>query len=147
MLITIEAALAALTSEAYRIAVESVLNQQPSLRDSQLLERIEVSVKDSTILIRLPGYARYIDAGRRPFARNVPFQVLYEWIVKKGINIPGVTQRQAAWMIQRSIRRKGIRARPFLTRLYADVERAMAIQLDEEIKKQIDEQLSIELGI
>lgn len=146
-MLNLESVLAELTTECYRFAVESIINSQPSLSDSALLNKIVVETADGKLLVRLPEYSRWIDTGRRPMARAIPFNVLYEWIVKKGINIPGVTQRDAAWMIQKSIRRKGIRARPFLTRLYADLERLLSIKLDAALTDQIANDLAAQWSI
>lgn len=68
-------------------------------------------IKDSQGLsLRLSAldYFKYVDRGRRP-GRMPPIKPIQSWIETKGIQIKNYSSRQSAFIIARSISRKGIK--------------------------------------
>lgn len=59
-------------------------------------------------LVNTKDYAKYVHDGRRP-GKMPPLAPIALWVKRKGIGIP-------AFVIARSIARKGTKANPFLTR-------------------------------
>lgn len=84
----------------------------PGLEDSDLYDRINYVVEGSKVVLVLPEHYAFVEAGRRAGAKGVPISALLEWMRRKGID-PG-NRNSRAWAIQSSIRRRGIRPRPFL---------------------------------
>lgn len=64
--------------------------------------------------IKIPGYGRYVNEGRRPGAKMPPVQPILEWIRVRRIRTPQYTQPQLAWAIAKSISKKGIKPTPFI---------------------------------
>ena len=64
--------------------------------------------------IKIPGYGKYVNEGRRPGAKMPPIQPIMEWIRVRRIRTPQYTQPQLAWAIAKSIAKKGIRPTPFI---------------------------------
>lgn len=63
------------------------------------------------------SYALPVHNGRRPGARMPPVDVILEWARRKGMIDDSMTpsqQRGVAYVLARSIARKGIRPKPFL---------------------------------
>ena len=88
--------------------------------DWKLTKNIEVYVDDFCVVIELPEYYKFIEAGRKPNSTPPPSKAILNWIkVKKiiprsynGGKIP--TKEQLSYIIARSIGRKGIKPRPFI---------------------------------
>ena len=76
--------------------------------------------------ITMPEYYTYIDSGRKKGAKAVPFTALVKWIKKK--NFTGDVNK-LAFAIQKSIRKKGIKPRPFIMEAIDVVE--FSVILDE----------------
>ena len=70
----------------------------------------------ATILeIEMAGYAQFVEEGRRKGAKQPPSTAIKEWIVQKGIRKPQKYSLDGfAFVIARSISRKGIKPRPFI---------------------------------
>ena len=68
--------------------------------------------------IKIPGYGKYVNEGRRPGAKMPPIEEggagILPWVMARRIKTPGLTQRQLAWAIAKSIAKKGIRPTPFI---------------------------------
>ena len=65
-------------------------------------------------IITMPGYAEFVDKGRRPGDRPPPVKAIKDWIQQRSITVPGFTQPQLAYAIARSIGKKGIKPTPFI---------------------------------
>ena len=80
----------------------------------QHTETFDKQSNDYITTIKIPGYGRYVNEGRRPGAKMPPMQPILEWIRVRRIRTPQYTQPQLAWAIAKSISRKGIRPTPFI---------------------------------
>lgn len=71
--------------------------------------------KATTLEIEMAAYAQFIEEGRRKGAKQPPSMAIKEWILQKGIRTPQkYTLDGFAFVIARSISRKGIKPRPFI---------------------------------
>ena len=80
----------------------------------QHTESYDQQANDFVSTIKIPGYGRYVNEGRRPGSKMPPIQPILEWIRVRRIRTPQYTQPQLAWAIAKSIQKKGIRPTPFI---------------------------------
>ena len=80
----------------------------------QLTETFDEQDNEFVTTIKIPGYGKYINEGRRPGAKMPPIQPILEWIRERRIKTSQYTQPQLAWAIAKSIQKKGIRPTPFI---------------------------------
>jgi hypothetical protein len=63
----------------------------------------------------MAAYAQFVEEGRRKGAKQPPSTAIKEWIQQKGISKPSKYSLDSfAFVIARSISRKGIKPRPFI---------------------------------
>jgi hypothetical protein len=105
--------------------------------NSDIVKSVTVTPNNNGIEILTENYAIYIDSGRRPLARRVPFNVILAWVKDRGISFTGKSDREVAYMIQTSIYRKGIRPRKFISTLQKDIERLTGETIEEAILEDI----------
>jgi hypothetical protein len=71
--------------------------------------------KATMLQIEMAGYAQFVEEGRRKGAKQPPSIAIKEWIQQKGISKPTKYSLDSfAFVIARSISRKGIKPRPFI---------------------------------
>jgi len=86
------------------------------LEGSTLQQSVESKpANPDAVDIIMERYAEWVISGRRPFTKKIPLDALLQWIKKKGLAAPGISQTSLGFAIQNSIYKKGIRARDFLT--------------------------------
>ncbi|WP_066834907.1 hypothetical protein [Rufibacter ruber] len=111
---------------------------------SSFVTRTEVEFTTDGVRIDLPEQAQYLETGRRPFAKKVPIQALIKWL--KRYRIGGRDQKtgrfrkvssksinDAAWAIQQSIFRNGIKARPFIQASLEYAEKLISEVIEEQL--------------
>lgn len=116
-------------AEHLKKALQTELSVRMRVASGTLINSIEAVVKETMNGFEIVGsavyYAKYVENGRRPGAKGVPIQALIEWIRVKRIVIEGRSERSTAFMIQNSIRRKGIAPALFITRTLQNQERTI----------------------
>jgi hypothetical protein len=91
-----------------------VLLEIYKLGNSDLIKSIEWEYRDNSFILLANDYFRWVNSGRRPFARKVPVEFLINWIKKKGLQPRGgITINSMAYAIQNGIYKNGIKARNF----------------------------------
>ncbi len=71
--------------------------------------------KATTLSIEMAAYAQFVEEGRRKGAKQPPSTAIKEWILQKGITRPSKYSLDGfAFVIARSISKKGIKPRPFI---------------------------------
>ena len=97
--------------------------------------------------IKIPGYGKYVNEGRRPGAKMPPIEKggagILPWVMARRIKTPGLTQRQLAWAIAKSIQKKGIRPTPFIEN---SIEFALT-NFQDEIRKGAVEGMTKDLAV
>ncbi len=68
-------------------------------------------------------YAWYVNAGRKAGKKGVPISALVPWIGYRGIELNGRSKESVAFLFQRSIKTKGIKASPFIDNTTARIEK------------------------
>jgi hypothetical protein len=134
----INKAIEEIIAEIYALTVRELIELTRINSNSDLVKSIEVESVDNTIVIKMNKYALYIDSGRRPFVKYIPFKVLLDWVNKNRIEFPGQSKREVAYIIQRSIYKKGIQPRKWIDQLGRDIEKLTGERLETEIFKSID---------
>jgi hypothetical protein len=116
------------------------INYGPLTTDSNIYRLIDYEVIGDNVFISMPSYAVNIEFGRRAGTRMPPMRSILLWIRRKGITPrDGISLNQLAFLIARSIARRGIPARPFIERA---IERTQDDErLDLNINEFIDEQI------
>jgi hypothetical protein len=84
------------------------------LQRSDLYKSIEFIYKNDQFVLMANDYFENVAFGRLPRARLVPVEDLIKWMKKKGIAPRNGTYNTVAYLIQQSIYRNGIKARPFV---------------------------------
>jgi hypothetical protein len=95
------------------IATQKILTIY-KLQNSDLYKSIEWDYKNDQFVLLANDYFQSVAFGRQPHARLVPVEDLIKWMKKKGIAPRHGTYNSVAYLIQQSIYRNGIKARPFV---------------------------------
>ena len=90
------------------------------LQDSDIIEEVTYKINGYTIELIIPEYYKYIESGRKPFAKRVPPSALLKWMIRKGI-FKG-QENKAVWAVRENIFKNGIRPRPFLEKALDNAE-------------------------
>lgn len=89
--------------------------------------------------ILLNDYITYIESGRRKGADMPPVEAIVEWAKKHGIP----TDNSTIFLIRRAISRDGIAPRPFMDKVFADIDdvwdKNWADELFDEIMRMIND--------
>lgn len=89
--------------------------------------------------ILLNDYLTYIESGRRKGAKFPPVEPIVKWARKRGIP----TDNSTIFLIRRAISRDGIAPRPFMDKVFEDIDYAWdkgwADELFDEIMKMIND--------
>lgn len=110
------------------------------LGDSRLYKSVEIEVSDEgDILIFANDYAQYVISGRRAGAKPPPIAPLIAWMKRKGISSPDVSINRLAFLIARSISRKGIKPRDFITPAVEATQQELENVVDKIVNDLIDE--------
>ena len=93
--------------------------------------------------ILLNDYLTFIESGRRKGAKFPPVEPIVKWARKRGIP----TDNSTIFLIRRAISRDGIAPRPFMDKVFEDIDYAWdkgwADELFDEIMKMINEFFSV----
>ncbi len=95
-----------------------------SIRSSVWAEGSDASVKIKGSTFSDLVYAPVMEFGRRAGARQPPVDALLSWVTQK-LGVPSGKARGVAFVIARSIARKGIKGRGFMKRAAAVAERSL----------------------
>lgn len=110
-----------------------------------LQKSIDVVVREKIGGMEIVGqmlyYGKFVDQGRRPGAKGVPIDALISFIRRRKISIPGQKERQTAFMIQRSIKKKGIKPTHFITKTISDNEKNIEQYITEALGSLVDVRL------
>lgn len=108
------------------------------LLDSNLYKSIEVSVDaNNNLYIKLPEYSTFVDAGRKS-GKMPPYNDILDWVnknitkrkegrrdsknsINNDSNSTEITNESIAWAITKSIANRGLKARPFIDKLKAEI--------------------------
>jgi hypothetical protein len=116
--------------------------------DSALVKSINVIVKPNSLEIEYADYGDYLDQGRKPGKKGIPISALVKWInqkKKKGLFQNFSTNeavQSLAFALQKSIKRKGIKARNWKEKSLAEAIKRMDKVSNQLIDQYIDSLLS-----
>lgn len=104
---------------------EVIDKYKDKLAGTDLVNTITVNIKNENnsyvCSIELESYWKYIEEGRQP-GKFPPIDSILSWIKRKNIPIGGKikTPEQAAFVIARHIKNRGIPAKPYLNQSFED---------------------------
>lgn len=108
--------------------------------DSAIYKTLSVKATNDGDLvfdILLNDYLTFIESGRKKGAKLPPVEPIVRWARSRGIP----TDNSTIYLIRRAISRDGIKPRPFMDKVFADIEdvwdNAWADELFEEIIKEV----------
>lgn len=108
--------------------------------DSAIYKTLSVKTTNDGDLvfdILLNDYLTFIESGRRKGAKLPPVEPIVRWARSRGIH----TDNSTIYLIRRAISRDGIKPRPFMDKVFADIDdvwdNAWADELFEEIIKEV----------
>lgn len=108
--------------------------------DSAIYKTLSVKTTNDGDLvfdILLNDYLTFIESGRRKGAKLPPVEPIVRWARSRGIP----TDNSTIYLIRRAISRDGIKPRPFMDKVFADIDdvwdNAWADELFEEIIKEV----------
>lgn len=109
---------------------------------SDIYKNLQVKVTNDGDLvfdIILNDYLKFIESGRRKGAKMPPVEPIIEWAKKHGIP----TDNGTIYLIRRAISRDGIAPRPFMDKVFADIDyvwdKDWADELFDEIMRMIND--------
>lgn len=145
-----------IVSEFINIFKQNLNNAKGQTRVSEKIShRVNISDNVFEITISLPGYYRFIEDGVNGYqnnqgspysfknnGKNIPVQPLIEWIQVKHITLPhirGINIEKYAYMLSRSIKKKGIKKTPVLSETVKefDLKNKIINNIKEQIYKNI----------
>lgn len=88
------------------------------------------------------AYAIYVEGGRPPGAKQPPVSAILPWVIEK-LGVSGPRARSVAFLVARSIGRKGIRPRRVITS--AASERALSLVVSRKLNEWMTEALDGDL--
>ena len=116
------------------------VNYGPLTTSSDIYRLIDYEIIGNDVFIIMPSYAVNIEFGRAANRRMPPIRTILLWIRNKGITPrDGISLNQLAFLIARSIGRRGIPARSFIPRAIEQTQNDPRLDLN--INEFIDEQL------
>lgn len=117
--------------------------QRTNLLDSSLYKSIDYRTDFETFLdVVAYDYIEYIDTGRKPKARLVPYSALLEWIKKYKINTrKEFSDEKLATKIRWAIYWRGIEPRPFLLSYINNAEKTVEDYLPAQIQRRFESKL------
>jgi hypothetical protein len=114
--------------------VELVL-RRTNIKSNKVDDTIVETNKEG-VSIYLPDHYEFIDEGRRP-GKRPPVRAIIEWIREDRIIIPaGMKINQFAFLVARSIGRRGVKPRPFVESLADEIAEIVADNIIDELYKQ-----------
>lgn len=111
-----------------------------TLTNSNIYNTLSVRATNNGDLIFdiiLNDYLIYIENGRRKGAAMPPVAPIVEWCKKKGIP----TDNSTIFLIRRAISRDGVRPRPFLAKVFEEVDREWDDNLADNLFNKIMEEI------
>ena len=125
--------------------VHAVMDGQEFAKDktsSDIYKNLQVNATNDGDLvfdILLNDYITYIESGRRKGADMPPVEAIVEWAKKHGIP----TDNSTIFLIRRAISRDGIAPRPFMDKVFEDIDdvwdKNWADELFDEIMRMIND--------
>ena len=128
----------------YADIIKIILTKTGLTNDSSLVQSVNIVRDVNGLLVQMNDYAFYLDRGRKskrqqPSIKAVPYNVILRWVIKNKIHLKfNKSARQVAFVIQKSILKKGIRPRNFLNDIVKQLENVTGFVSEKEIVKQLE---------
>lgn len=120
-----------LLKELRIIGVESVqfltqiLTENDKYATGNLIKSIDYDViknaDDLLLKIMAADYFKYVDEGRKPGSKQPPIKPILSWVKTRNIRFKNMTDKQTAFIIARSIGKKGIKPLNAKQKLYNNI--------------------------
>lgn len=125
---------------------KKILNQKGITNNGDLANSFEASSDEDGMTISFYRYGEVIDNGRRR-GSFPPIKPIKEWIKDRGLKLKaGQTHEQQAFAIATSIKKRGIRPRPFIQPALEDVAKnIIAPEIEIEMAKGIEKDIQRDL--
>lgn len=134
-----------------KLTLRTELEQQGHSASGKLSQSIDVVVNETMTGFELVGqavyYAKWVNDGRKAGSRGVPIESLIEWIRQRKINLERIMpngrvvsmkEQSVAFMLQSSIKEKGIAPSLFITKTLSDNEQTIDDKITEAMGNVLD---------
>tara|TARA_R100000951_G_C2646018_1_gene182590 strand:- start:2282 stop:2695 length:414 start_codon:yes stop_codon:yes gene_type:complete len=112
------------------------------LDNSSFSKKIKITLVDEQVVVEMPGYGEFIDSGRKKNGRMPPIKSIVEFIRSRRITSTDLTEEQLAYAIANSIKRDGIKPKPFIEKLTEETFNLVSEHIYNEINKKISKTLT-----
>lgn len=112
------------------------------LDNSSFSKKISIRLIDDQVVVEMPGYGEFIDSGRKRNGRMPPIKDIIDYIRSKNITSTDLNEEQLAYAIANSIKRDGIKPKPFIEKLTEETFNLVSEHIYNEINKQIAKTLT-----
>lgn len=110
--------------------------------------RLEVNEGDIYLYFKAEDYYIHIEKGRKPNSQMPPVEAIRKWMIARGIpDKPGT-----AFVIARSIGKKGIKPKPFLRESKIEIKEyevqfkeALTIDIEKFIKENVKDKIKVQI--
>ena len=112
------------------------------LDNSSFSRNISIKLIGEEIVVEMPGYGEFIDKGRKKGGKQPPIKAMINYIRSRNITSTDLTEEQLAYAIAYSIKRDGIKPKPFIEKLTEAVFELVNEHVYNELNKQIAKTLT-----
>tara|TARA_R110000868_G_scaffold408585_5_gene691971 strand:- start:2172 stop:2624 length:453 start_codon:yes stop_codon:yes gene_type:complete len=131
-------------SKELKSSIQQILLYNKIKKSSDLYKSVEVKPTLTGFQVWANDYLEYIDSGRKPGAKKIPIKDLIRWLKKTGISKTnkGAKLINLAFIIQKSIYKKGIKSKNILKPIEKEMEAILEIRFEEEFLKAVEEDIT-----
>lgn len=102
------------------------------LDNSRFAKNIKIEYSNDSITVLMPEYAEYIDKGRKKGSKQPPIKAMIDFIRSRNIQ-SNLTELQLAYAIANSIKRDGIKPKPFIEKLTQEIFNLVELHIFNEV--------------
>ena len=107
---------------------------------------VETTQSGYRVNFKAEDYWIFVESGRKA-GKGVPPNILESWVIDRNIQFGGYNTKQMTYLINRSIKQHGIKAKPFFQDSYDDVEDEWYQKIIDALKIDLTNMMSDEITL